>query len=418
MAELAFENLRFEELKTSEGDIIRIRLLQLFYFDTPREAFEKIGKLSVRSNSLEFTDASEKRVSIKFTKILSDGLQRLRNSLNNRPAVYVHKNSGIPLIGTLFMGIVDRGTSAIEIKPITGCNMGCMFCSVDEGLDSRKGNDFVIEEEYLVQETRKLLDFRASKGMKSKSDIFINPHGEPLLYADLDKLIKDLKALERVGNISLITNGTLLSKERIDSLAEAGLDSLNISVSSLDQKTAQELEGSKAYDVSRVRAAIDYASGKKNLKIIIAPVWLKGKNDSDIEEIIEYAKQHQCGLGIQKFIEHKKGRKPKGVRDVGWGEFQQWLKMLEKKHAVHLVVANHPGAATDKAEKVPQLPSPFRKEEVITATVVAQGRSKNERIAAAKERSMIVYACTSPVGTVIKARIINAKDNTFVAETL
>ena len=164
MAELAFENLRFEELKTSEGDIIRIRLLQLFYFDTPREAFEKIGKLSVRSNSLEFTDASEKRVSIKFTKILSGGLQRLRNSLNNPPAVYVHKNSGIPLIGTLFMGIVDRGTSAIEIKPITGCNMGCMFCSVDEGLDSRKGNDFVIEEEYLVQETRKLLDFRAQKG--------------------------------------------------------------------------------------------------------------------------------------------------------------------------------------------------------------------------------------------------------------
>ena len=47
--------------------------------------------------------------------------------------------------------------------------------------------DIVVEKDYLVQETAKLLQFK-----QQKVDIYINPHGEPLLYSDIVELVKDL----------------------------------------------------------------------------------------------------------------------------------------------------------------------------------------------------------------------------------
>jgi len=60
-------------------------------------------------------------------------------ALNGNKAIYVDEDIEMPLIGLNFLGIVDKGSEIIEIKPITNCNLACSFCSVDEGLDQEKG---------------------------------------------------------------------------------------------------------------------------------------------------------------------------------------------------------------------------------------------------------------------------------------
>ena len=63
--------------------------------------------------------------------------------------MYIHQNSGIPLIGTNYFGLVDRDTNIIEFKPITSCNIDCIYCSVAQ---EKRVMDYVVEKDYLVQE--------------------------------------------------------------------------------------------------------------------------------------------------------------------------------------------------------------------------------------------------------------------------
>ena len=47
--------------------------------------------------------------------------------------IKIDKKSNIPLYGVDFLGIIDRGTNIIELKPITTCNLKCKYCFVRSG---------------------------------------------------------------------------------------------------------------------------------------------------------------------------------------------------------------------------------------------------------------------------------------------
>src|SRR3989344_6226040 len=215
MAELEFEDLVFEE----RDEKIRIYFMGLFYTDIDKEMIEKIGPYRIERKKIIFSKANEAKARRKFTQLLSISFKSLKNKIVNKESYYIHKYSGIPLMGTNYFGIIDRGTNLIEIKPITSCNLGCIFCSVDEGPRSRRKVDFVIEKDYMMQELRKLIEFKKNDSI----DAHINSQGEPLLYADIVPLVADIAKIKAVKMISIDTNGVLLNRQLVDRLADAGL---------------------------------------------------------------------------------------------------------------------------------------------------------------------------------------------------
>ena len=75
--------------------------------------------------------------------------------------------------------------------------------------------------------------------------------GEPLVRKGVTDLIKMLKAIEGVEQVSLTTNGVLLSKY-IDELIGAGIDAINISLDTIDQVSYYKITGSdRLMDVLR-----------------------------------------------------------------------------------------------------------------------------------------------------------------------
>ncbi len=159
MTKLSFEDLTFKE----EKDKIRVNFLKLYYFYLNKKDLKKISNFIVEKNSITFKDVSEKKVRNKFNLLLQKGFNNLRNSLNIKKTIYIHKNSGIPLIGTLYFGIIDKGSNMIELRPNTGCNLNCIFCSVDEGISSRRLIDYVVEKKYLIEELKRLLSLSKKK---------------------------------------------------------------------------------------------------------------------------------------------------------------------------------------------------------------------------------------------------------------
>jgi hypothetical protein len=238
-----------------------------------------------------------------------------------------------------------------------------------------------------------------------KIDIFINTHGEPLLYAPMERLVKGLRAIEGVGAISIITNGTLLSRKLVDDLTTAGLSQLNISINAMDEAKAKELAGSQGYSLAHVLEMVKYASRK--LKIVIAPVWIKGVNDKEIPDIIAFAKGIGADIGIQNYMVHKMGKKV--AKELPWEAFYAQLEEWEKATGAKLKADSHTLYNTKPLDK------PFRKGDTVKADIVCPGRMKDEMLAAAKGRVISIIGCTKERGSV-KAHIIKDKDNIFVAE--
>jgi len=204
MAELIFKDLSFEE----KEEKVRVKFLKLFYFDIDKSVLESIGNFKIDGNKIEFNEISDNKAQRRFNMLLSKGFIQLKNRLNNKNTIYVHKNSGIPLMGTNYFGLIDRGTNLIEIKPITSCNLGCIYCSIDEGPLSRRKADFIVEKDYIVEELKKLIEFK----QEDHIDAHINAQGEPTLYANMVELVADIAKIPQVKSISIdtITNSLLM----------------------------------------------------------------------------------------------------------------------------------------------------------------------------------------------------------------
>src|SRR4029077_8910981 len=111
-----------------------------------------------------------------------------------------------------------------HIIPVRRCNLSCTYCN--------EFDDF--SKPVPTEEMFRRIDRLGAIG----TSIVTISGGEPLLYPDLDSIIGRLR---KDGIIAgLITNGYLLTAERIERLNRAGLEYLQVSIDNV-----QPEEGSK-----------------------------------------------------------------------------------------------------------------------------------------------------------------------------
>ena len=370
MGRISFQTLSF----STKEDYLQVTLLRLFVTKIPLK--EVSGLKVLDPHTIEY--ANEKR----FYLILAKYFKKLTNKLTGNKVTYVDASSGLPLIGNVAFGIVYRGSSIIEIKPVTSCNLDCIYCSISEGLSSKK-HDFVVEKDYLVGELKELVNF-----LDDKVEIHIGVQGEPFLYGDMEELIKDLQAMKNVHTISIDSNGTLLNKPLIDRLAVNTKLQLNLSLDAITDDQAKAIAGVKHYNVKHVLEMIDYATQKLS-KVIVAPVFTDGWNNDELEKIILFIKSlnKQPILGIQNYLKYKTGRN--AAKEITWDKFYAMIEMLEKKHDIKLKLNKE----DFNIRKLKALPKPFFEGQEISAVLKCVDRFPNSSIAVARGRSISVPGC-------------------------
>jgi len=119
-------------------------------------------------------------------------------------SIYVNKKSGIPLYGIDYIGVIDRGTNVIELKPLTLCNLKCKYCFVRAG---DYNNNFIVDPSYLIEKVDAIIE---NKG-RYNIEIHLAPYGEILLYQKLTELIENLWKIEGIETITMQSNGILLN---------------------------------------------------------------------------------------------------------------------------------------------------------------------------------------------------------------
>ncbi len=365
-------------------DTIEVRVPHQFY-----------SKLSKRYSDEEIVSMQEPKI--------------LRNHYTRRELVYVTRESGIPLIGHTAFGLIDRGTNLIQVRPVSGCNLNCIFCSVDEGHTQTRRTDFIVDTDYLVDEFAKLA---ALKG--NGVEAHIDGQGEPFIYPYMVELLQKLRKVPKVKIISAQSNGMVLDEEKIKAMAGL-IDRINLSISSLDQHTAQILAGTKKYDVEHVKnVAVKLL--ENDIDVLLAPVWVPGFNDDEISKIIEWglsigAGRRSPAFGIQNYVRYQFGKKVK-TKPMRFDHFFEKLVDLEKQYGLKLKL----GPADFGIHRAPSLPKAFRKGDQLKLDIVAPGRVHGEMLAVASGR-VIGVLTDKPVGSRVTAEITRTTDNVYVATT-
>ena len=136
--------------------------------------------------------------------------------------------------------IYKRKIDYIRISITDRCNLRCVYCMPAEGIKLVKHEEILSYEEII-----RLCRLFSKIGI-SKVKI---TGGEPLVRKDVHKLIKSIKEIDGINNVTLTTNGILL-EDKIDDLVKAGLDAVNISIDTLKDDTYREL--TRIGDVNKV----------------------------------------------------------------------------------------------------------------------------------------------------------------------
>lgn len=321
-----------------------------------------------------------------------------------------------PLIGCIAFGIIDRGTNLIQVRPSSSCPLSCIFCSTDAGPSSRNRQaEYLVDPDHLIEWFKAVIKVKRSKNLEAHIDTV----GDPLIYPRIVDLVHRLSEFHRIKVISMQTHGHLLSHKLISDLEAAGLSRINLSIDALDPQLAKKLAGTQHYDLDHVLNMAEAISNSK-IDLLIAPLWVPALNDQEIPKIIEYALKIGAGkrwppLGIQKYVPHKYGRKPKGVKPMTWFKFYKELRRLEEQFKVKLILKPE-DFGTSKDLKIP--PS-FKRGERVRLRVVGFGWLRGERLAVDphKERIVtLVNASNIEIGSTVSARILTSKNNIYIAE--
>ena len=415
MVEVRLPNTRFEDL----GEKVRLLWRETLYADFEKNELMQVIRRKYRvepevtaKDGALIVDTDYPEVEKYIAIYIQNNLGALlRNRYTGRRVLYIHEGLDVPLLGYNAFGLIDRGTNLIQIRGVSGCNLSCVFCSVDEGPYSRTRKlDYVVDIDYLMKWFDDVARIKG-KGLEAHLD----GQGEPLIYPFRVELVQALREHPNVSVISMQSNGTLLTDKLVEELAEAGLDRVNLSLHSLDPDKAKMLMGRKDYDLEHVLEMAE-ALVNAGIDVLIAPVIIFGINDDEAEDFIEFARKIGAGkrwpaLGFQNYIPYKFGRNPAIARVVPFKEFYAWLRKLEEKTGMRPLVLKPKHFGMEKREFIPLA---FRPGEVVRAEVVLPGRIQGEMLAKARNRLIEVINTDANVGDRIKVRIVRTRHGIYI----
>ncbi len=176
----------------------------------------------------------------------------------------------------------NRDIKYLRISLLDNCNLRCIYCMPDDNVTFMDKNNWLQFEDIcsIVEASTKL-------GFEK----FRLTGGEPLLRPNIEKLIAMNKKIENVKIIAMTTNATYLDHFALK-LKKAGLDSVNISLDTLDSKRYSYItRGGNIEDVLKgINKAFEVGLAVKINTVII--------DETSLKEV-----EH-----IKKFIESKGGK--------------------------------------------------------------------------------------------------------------
>src|SRR5215831_19197954 len=210
--------------------------------------------------------------------------------------------------------------SYLRVSITDRCNERCTYCMPQELQEWLPRQEILTYEEIL-----RLIRIAAELGI-SKVRI---TGGEPLTRRAIVDFVRQIPEIPRMTSIGLSTNGTLLAREispaktMAEALRDAGVQSVNISLDTLDPSVYSQITGRDFH--AQVLDGIDAAIAARFNQIKLNTVLMRGRNEDQLLPLIDFAGERDL---ILRFIEMM----PVSTTDVL--DEDNFMSILEAKRSI------------------------------------------------------------------------------------
>lgn len=183
------------------------------------------------------------------------------------------------------MDAFGRTVDYLRISVTDRCNERCLYCMPEGYKGWERQQDHLTAEEII-----RVVRVAAGMGFRK----FRLTGGEPLVRRDLLEIVRGMKEIPGVEVIGLSTNATKLAP-LAQSLHDAGLRTVNISLDALDAEVYKRVSGGNVADVlAGIRAAV--AAGFERVKL--NAVLMRGVNEHELWPLVLFAAEHGLPLRL------------------------------------------------------------------------------------------------------------------------
>ena len=211
----------------------------------------------------------------------------------------------------------EREIEYMRISITDRCNLRCRYCMPEEGVEKIPMRDILTYEEII-----NICKQAVSLGI----DRFKVTGGEPLVRRGCPELIRMIKSIPGVKQVTLTTNGQLLGKY-LDELVDAGVDGINVSLDSLREDRYRMI--TRGGELKAVLDSIDEAV-ETEIPLKINCLLQKDINEDELYDFAEFA--FDKGIDV-RFIETM----PVGFADAETGLSNESVKLLLQKKWPELI---------------------------------------------------------------------------------
>jgi len=192
-----------------------------------------------------------------------------------------------------------RTISYVRLSVTDRCDFRCVYCMAEEMTFLPRQQVLTLEE--IARLARNFVSLGTEKIRLTG--------GEPLVRRDILELVKEIGSYG-LRDFAMTTNGSQLPA-MAEPLRRAGLKRLNISLDSLDPEKFRNI--TRTGQLAQVLDGIDAARAAGFEGIKLNTVVLKGRNDEEIPELIEFARRKKVDISfieempLGEISEHDRG---------------------------------------------------------------------------------------------------------------
>jgi len=212
-----------------------------------------------------------------------------------------------------------RKVNYLRISVTERCNFRCQYCMPEKPF-SWVPRENLLSFEELFSFVRVAIDEGVDK-------IRITG-GEPLLREDLDRFVRMIHDHKRDIDLALTTNGYLLA-DVAERLKDAGLKRVNVSIDTLKPEVAERIAQKDV--LGKVLAGVEKAL-EVGLKVKVNMVPLKGINEDEIVDVMEYAKARGMTIRYIEYMENVHAKE--GLKGLTGKEI---LSKVKEKYTIRKV---------------------------------------------------------------------------------
>lgn len=178
-----------------------------------------------------------------------------------------------------------RRVSYVRLSVTDRCDFRCVYCMSEEMTFLPRAQVLTLEE--IAQVAEAFTELGVEKIRLTG--------GEPLVRRNIDDLVSTIGQLPGLTDFAMTTNGAGL-RRHARALRQGGMKRLNISLDSLDPERFRNL--TRTGDLDKVIDGIHAAREAGFERIKLNAVILKGRNDDEVVELVDFARRHELDISF------------------------------------------------------------------------------------------------------------------------